>query len=243
MRAKLFKFCGVAVLFFGSCYASAEEPEIPKLTVKGEGVIYKPADQMELNISVVTQNNDSKLAVKANNEKMEKVISQLNKVGLISEEIQTGQFMVQPIYHYPGPNEEPAGPTITHYEATNTLQIKTKQLDLIEKIIGASVQAGANRLEQIVFNLSDPQSFRNEVIHLAAKHAMEDAKSLAEAAQVILVRILSLDLDPNQNHFPVPRMAMAYKAENAGSFEAPIEIGRVEMKAAVNMTFEIGPVQ
>lgn len=243
MRAKLFILCGVAIFIFGSCQAAANTPEIPKLTVKGEGTLYKPADQMELNISVVTQNGDSKLAVKANNEKMERVISQLNKAGLTSKEIQTGQFMVQPIYHYPGPKEEPSGPSITHYEVTNTLQIKTKQLDLIEKIIGAAVQSGANRLDQIVFNLSDPQLYRNEVIHLATKHAMEDAKSLAEAAQVNLVRVLSLDLDPNQNHYPVPRMAMAYKAENAGSFEAPIEIGQVEMKASVNMTFEIGPVQ
>ncbi|MBA2368147.1 MAG: SIMPL domain-containing protein [Candidatus Protochlamydia sp.] len=242
MKANLFKFFTTAILFSGSFNATAEELEISKLTVKGEGALYKPADQMELNIAVVTQNIDSKLAVKTNNEKMELVISRLNKVGLTAKEIQTGQFMVQPIYHYPGPKEEQAGPTITHYETTNTLQIKTKQLDLIEKIIGAAVESGANRLDQIVFNLSDPQLFRNEVIHLAAKHAMEDANSLAHAAQVKLVRVLSLDLDPNQTHYPVPRMMMASKAESMGSFDAPIEAGQVEMKASVNMTFEIAPI-
>lgn len=241
MKQHLLICLSIATCLIGAWSHANENDDTSKLTVKGEATIYKPADQVELNISVVTQDPDSKKAVQANNEKMRKVIDQLNAIGLTSKEYQTGQFNIQPIYRYPGPKEESKeGPTITHYEVNNSIQIKTQKLDLIEKIIGVAVQSGANRLNQLSFNLADPQPFRDEVIQLATKHAFADANSLAQAAQVRLVRVLELALDSNSQHYPVPRMMMAKAEFAAGSYEAPIEVGQVELKANVNVVFEIG---
>lgn len=240
MRLKAILCVVLFACFIGAlCQAEDKENKIPKLTVKGEATIFKPADQIEFSLSVVTQDTSSKKAVKANNDSIRQVIEQLNAMGLTPDEYQTGHFQIQPIYHHPDPKTEREAPSISHYEVTNMLQIKTQKLDLAEQIIGVVVQSGANRLDQMTFSLSDPQAYRDEVIQLATKNALEDASSLAHAAQVRLLRVLSLELDHSQNRFPVPMM-MAAKANFDSSYQAPLEIGLVELRATVHVVFEIG---
>jgi uncharacterized protein YggE len=233
-------FC--SILFFLSSSVYSEEFNrltLPQLTVRGEASIFKPADQVEMSLSVVTQDPDSKKAVQANNEKMQRVTDQLRDLGLDNNDFQTGRFTIQPVYNYSNLKDKRETPLITHYDVSNNIQIKTSKLNLIEKIIGTIVQAGANQFNQINFNLNNPQAYREEVIQLATQNALEDANSVAKAAHVRITRILSLDLDPNQQNYPVPRMLMATKMGSENSYEAPIEVGQVEIKASVHVVFEI----
>jgi uncharacterized protein len=223
---------------------AAEDAITPQLTVKGNATISKPADQMELTVAVVTQNPDSKKAVRDNNEKMNQVLANLENIKLEKHEYQTDHFRIQPVYHYPNPNDPKysEGPSITHYEVANTIRIKTQKLDQAEKILGAVIQAGANQIEQLQFNLKDPRIYRNEVIQLATRNALADAAALSEAAQVRLVRVLSLELNQEPQPFPVPRM-MAYSADaETAAYEAPVQIGQVQIQASVHVTFEIATV-
>jgi uncharacterized protein YggE len=112
-------------------------------------------------------------------------------------------------------------------------------------MIGAAVEGGANQIEQLNFNLNNPQAYRAEVIHLATQNAISDAQALANAAAVRLVRILSLSMDqwqhqPRFSHFSL--MAKAGEANQAG-VETPLEPGSVELQATVYMTFEIAPTK
>jgi uncharacterized protein len=216
---------------------SFAETITPQLVVKGDATVHMPADQMELVIGVVTQNPDSGKAVQDNNVKMRKVIDAIQNTGLTVDDYQTGNFNIQPVYKYP--QNEAA--KLMGYEVTNTLKIKTQKIDLADKIIGAAAGTGANKVESIVFNLKDPHSYKDLAIQQAAQHALSDARALAQTTQVKLVRVLNLSLDQTQNHFPRP---MAYaSAKMVGgadnSYDAPIEIGDVEISATVSITFEI----
>ncbi|MCE2983271.1 MAG: SIMPL domain-containing protein [Parachlamydia sp.] len=232
------KILYLSLLLATTVLTAESEKRMPELTVKGTGVALKLADQVEISLAVVTQDADPQKAVQVNNGKIEGVIQQLKGLGLNGEELKTSQYTTQPIYRYPDPKEKDTTPTITHYEVTHLLQVKSRQLALAQKILGAAIQAGVNRLDQIAFTLSDPQAARKEAIQLAAQRAIEDAKVLSQAAEVKLIGILSLDLDPNPNYYPTPRLMMA-KAENAGSFDVPLEIGQVETQATVQIVFEI----
>ncbi|KIC70989.1 26 kDa periplasmic immunogenic protein [Candidatus Protochlamydia amoebophila] len=240
MKQKMSLLFLILYFFFPQAYGEEfNSSNLPQLTVKGEATIFKPADQLEMSVSVVTQDPESKKAVQANNEKMRKVVGQLTDLGLNVQDYQTGHFTIQPIYHYMDSIEKKEASTITHYEVTNTIHIKTSKLSLIEKIIGIAVEAGANQLSQINFNLNNPQAYRQEVIQLATQNAFEDANALAKAANVRLVRVLSLDLDPNQQNYSTPRMLMATKQSSENTYGVPIEIGQVEMRANVHVIFEI----
>ncbi len=220
--------------------AEGDFEQTPKLVVKGEASVFKPADQMEVSLGIVTTDENSNVALNENNKRMHQVIANLKALGLDESDYQTGHFRIQPIYRKPARNERPeeVHQVIDRYEVTNAIQIKTQKLPLADKIIGAAVQGGVNQVDQLNFNLNNPQLYRAEAIQLAAQNAISDAQALAGAAGVKLTRVLYLSLD-HWNNFPhLPGATMMARAV-AGN-ETPLEAGNVEIHATVQMTFEIG---
>jgi len=221
----------------------AGEPKnhIPQMVVRGEGVLYKPSDQLQITLGVVTQDADPQKALSMNNEKMAQLIDRVATVGLSRSEYQTGQFYIQPIYT-PPPKDIPPDwqQKISHYEVNNNLQIKTQRLELAGQLISAAATAGANKISDIQFTVKDPRPFHAEAIEVAAKNAMADAAVLAKATGVTIVGIRSIALDHEQSR-PYPMMAKA-NFDAFGGAPTPIEAGDVEVHAAVDMVFEIRPV-
>jgi len=76
---------------------SAEEPK-PALSVKGEAALYKPADELNLSVSVVTESENAEQALQENSQKMTAVIEALRKHGLTDQEYATGSFSISPVY-------------------------------------------------------------------------------------------------------------------------------------------------
>lgn len=223
-----------------SIQAEDDFDQIPKLVVKGEASVFKPADQMEVSLGIVTTDENSNVALNENNKRMHQVVTNLRALGLDESDYQTGHFRIQPIYRRPAKNERPeeGHQVIDRYEVTNIVQIKTQKLPLADKIIGAAVQGGVNQVDQLNFNLNNPQLFRAEAIQLAAQNAVSDAQVLAGATGVKLTRILYLSLD-HWHHFPHLPGATMMATVGAGN-ETPLEAGNVEIHANVQMTFEIG---
>lgn len=219
---------------------SKQTVEPPKLLVKGEALLFKPADQMQLSVGVVTQHDDPQQALRLNNAKMAQVIKSLNQLGLVHTDYQTGQFQIQPIHTVP-PKEPPADwkAKVSHYEVTNTIRIKTQRLDLTSEIILASSQSGANQIENIQFDLKDPRSYRAEAIKKATENAIADANILAKAAGVKLTGVRSLTLDQGHPVFSAPRALMYKASAESLSENTPIEAGAIEVRASVDMIFDI----
>ncbi len=216
--------------------------DTPKLTIRGQAELEKPADQVRLSIGVVTEDKEAGAALKDNNRLMEGVIKAIERVGLTEDEYETGRFRIRPEYdrrpRQPEPNWEPK---IKGYEVTNTLVVKTKQLDLAGEIIAAANKAGANTAEISGFELSDQRRYRAEAIAEATRNALTDAATLAEAASLELVRVLAINLDNTPNRMPQRAMA----SRSAGMAEAgsrpPINPGDIKVTATVTIVYEIAP--
>lgn len=224
-----------------SCYAD-EFANLPKLTVKGEASIFKPSDQMEVSLGVVTTADESAAAIEANNEHIRQIIANLQSLGLDKTDYQTGSFKVRPIYQKTAKNgDETEQGKISHYEALNSIQIKTQKISLSSQIIKAAVQGGANQINQLDFNLKNPQTYLGEAIKIAAQYALSDANAAAAATDVKLKRILNLSVD----HWNNTANTHLYKTKGAAfSSEMPageiMEPGQTEIHAIVNITLEIG---
>lgn len=223
------------------CFAD-EFDNIPKMTVKGEASVFKPADQMEVSLGVVTSADQSSDAVEANNEHIRQIISKLKSLGLDEKDYQTGRFHVKPVYQKPAKDSDVSEQgKISHYEAFNSIQVKTPKIALADQIINAAVQGGANQITQVNFNLQNPQSYREEAIKLASQYALADANALAGATDVKIKRILNLSMDYWHNA-PQPYMlkarGAAFAAQAAG--DEVMEPGQTEIHAVVNILFEIG---
>lgn len=218
--------------------------DLPKLTVRGEAQLDRPADQLRIQIGVVTEASEAPVALDTNSRRMNDVVKAVRRVGLDEQEYETGRFSLSPVYSR---RERSSGPDwrpqIVAYRVTNTLLVKTMKLELAGELIQAANEAGANTIDSIGFDLSDPRKHRAEAIAQATKNALADARVLAGAADLELVRILSVQLDapPWQ---PVPLQmgrGVAVAAEAVPT--TPVVPGDVTVRAAVTIVWEVGPAR
>ncbi len=237
-------FLSLGFLLFGVAsagHAAPEEP-LPRLTVRGEAVLHVPADQLNLRIGVVTAGETAELALGENTEKMERVVKALQRVGLTSGEYKTSQFQIQPRWTL-RPRQAPPEwrPEIVGYSVTNSLNIRTRKIGLAGKLIGAAADAGANEIGAILFDLADPRHYRDDAIEAATANAIADARSLAAAASVRLLRVLSLTLD-QAVATPIRVQTEAYAERAALAMDGPtppIASGDVTVQAQVLLVYQI----
>ncbi len=223
---------------------AVEFENIPQLVVRGEASVLKAADQMEVSLGVVTVADSSHVALNENNQRMHQIVNNLQEIGLDESDYQTGRFNIRPIYQKPPKDSDQDERTvISHYEVTNTIYIKTQKLHLADRVLSAAVQGGANQIEQVNFNLNNPQLYRAEAIKLATQNALADANALASAANVKLIRVLSLSLD-HWDSSPAPIMfnkrAEVFSVQG-GAGQDVLAPGRTEIHATINAILEIGP--
>jgi uncharacterized protein YggE len=211
----------------------------PTLRVQGHAQLRKPADQVRMSIGVVTQAEDAGKALADNTVKMNAVVAAVREAGLEEREYQTGRFQIVP-RQAPRPRPVPPDwrPKIIGYEVTNTIGVRTTKLDLAGTIIEKANRAGANTVQVTGFDLANPRRHRGEAIVQATNHAIEDARRLAEAASLDLVRILSITLDRPAS--PRPEMAMARAMADSGA-APPIQPGNVLVESRVDIVYEIAP--
>lgn len=218
-----------------SAFLSAEKTQPQLLSVRGQAILSKPADELHINIGVVTQAKLAKVALEENSKQMNKLIANLKKGGLKEGEYKTGQFSINPVYsRRPNNASMDWAPEIVGFEVRNSLAVVTDKIDQAGNLIDAAAQAGANAIDSIQFRISNPQEHRDALIRAATKNALDDAKTLGDAAGVKLVRIHSISVDDAQ---AFPRQPFLMKSMAAES--APIVAGDVEMSASVTVIYQI----
>ena len=238
-----FAFASVAA---GPCVDAQiiQTPEtkvIPKLTVKGRAELEKPADELRIDVGVVTEDEEASAALAANNKLMRDIVAALKKAGLSDDEFETGRFRIRPNYS-PRPRAPEPGwrPRIVGFDVVNSLHVKTGRLGLAGDLVQAATSAGANTVDNIRFGLAEPRAHRSEAIANATSNAREDARTLAEAAGVELVRLLSINLDDAATGTPrIGAAAARGFARAEGGSSPPISPGEVTVTAGVTLVYEI----
>lgn len=241
MRIKSKKILSLAVFLttFMSANLLAADIEIPKLTLSAQATIQKPSDELQLKIGVVNFGDRAQVALADNSKKMQAVIASLEAAGITKDEYETGQFSITPTYT-PYPKNPPADwkPSINGYEVSNAVIIHTSKLDMAGNLIDAANKAGANSISDLHFGLHTPRIHWTEALNAAVENAVADAKAIASAAGVNLVRVMSITLD--NTHAIMPQVNTAYLKMSAdGGSAPPIEPGNVKITANVTLVYEI----
>ncbi len=230
--------CGVTTM---TALADAPSP-VSQLAVRGEASLNVSPDQVLVNLGVTSEAGTAREALEANNNAMHATMSALKKLGLSKEEYQTQQFQVHPIWSQRPRNSAPDwSAKIAGYRVSNSLQVQTKRMELAGDIIGSAMQAGANTVNSVQFNLADPREYRAQAIKQAMDNARSDAQTLAAAAGDEIKRTLSLNLD-NAVATPVrvqPERQMMGRAMAMDSSAPPLEAGDVNVRASVSVVYEL----
>ncbi len=163
----------IAGLVLAGCATAAPSTEIkPQLTVSGTGLVRVTPDTASINLGVSTQDTDVVQAVAASNLAAEAIISSVKNLGVAPEDVRTTYFNVspQPMYDQTG---MPTGQTT--YWVNNTLVITLRQVDQLGALLQAAVDAGANSINGISFDLTD----KSQAEEQARQAAMADAQQRA----------------------------------------------------------------
>jgi uncharacterized protein YggE len=179
----------LAGLLLGGCAGSAATQSRPQLTVSGTGIVRLTPDLATINLGVTTQDNDVAQAVAANNLTAQAITDAVKGLGVAPEDVRTAYFNVspQPQYDQTG---MPTGQTI--YWVNNTLLVTLRQVDQLGTLLQAAVEAGANNINGVSFDVADKSRAEEQARQAAMQDAAKRAARLATAAGAALGEVLSI---------------------------------------------------
>jgi uncharacterized protein len=218
---------------------SAQELERkePVISVTGEGDAAVAPNLAIISLGVAETRKTAREALDVANGAMSAVIDALKKQGIAPRDLQTSGLSIQAQYSYPQ-NEDgtPKLPVLTGYMVSNTLTVRIRDLAKVGAIIDQAVSLGVNQGGDIRFTNEDPASTVTEARTEAVKNAIDKARTLADAADVKLGRILEITeaADPGD-----PRPLMSARMAKEAADAVPVEAGESNYSVNVTVTFAI----
>ncbi len=203
-------------------------PAMRQVTVVGHGEVKAQPDTATVQIGVQTQAADAKDALAQNTQQTQAVQAKLKDLGIADKDMQTSNFSINPMYNNDGRQ-------VTGYTVSNMVSVTIRNLDQAGTLLDQVVQAGANSIYGINFNVSDPESVLNQARTQAIQNAQARASQLAQAAGASMGEVLVITENVGQSPV-VPLMARDSAA--AGS-AAPIQAGEQTLSVDVQVTFAL----
>ena len=206
---------------------------LTRVAVSGDSIVYAQPDTAVITVSVVTQGKRAIDAQQENAAKSDAVVRALKAAAGAGAEVKTSGYSLQPQRVY----KENQPPTITGYEARNSVTVTMSDLTKVGSVIDASAQAGANDIAGISFTLRKDRPARDEALGQATQEAMGKARVIAQALGGRLVRIVEVQ-EEGVMRPPVPIYAQM-EARTMAAAQTPIEVGSMEVTSRVQLIAEV----
>lgn len=211
-----------------------ENRRITRVMVAGDSIIQAQPDTAIISVAVVTQNRTAITAQQDNAAKTDAVVRALKAAAGTGAEVKTSGYSLQPQRVY----KENQPPTITGYEARNSVTVTLGDLTKVGSVIDAAAQAGANDFSNVAFTLRQDRQARDRALSEATQVAVSKAKVIATALGGRVVRIVEVQEDGFQQRPPVP----IYQTESFNAKAAvatPIEVGSLDISSKVQLIAEV----
>jgi len=214
--------------------ASSDSRHLTRVMVLGDSIVQATPDTAILTISVVTQAKSAIDAQQENARKSDAVVRAVKAGVGAGAEVKTSGYSLQPQRVY----RENQPPTISGYEARNSVTVTTGDLTKVGTVIDAAAQAGANDVAGVSFTLRQDRPARDEALKEATREAVSKARVIAQALGGRVVRIVEVQ----EEGFERPR-PMYESSMNAGlmktATQTPIEVGSLDISSRVQLIAEV----
>ncbi len=261
----------IAGIVSATTYSRSIEPSSYRsFSVSGEGTAYGIPDIATFSVGVVTEGGtDLGTLQEENTTKVNAIIAFLKDNGVAKEDITTSSYNVSPRYQtyscrydyveynattsYGGDSDEmivyPDGgytevcppADVVGYTISQRVSVKARDFEVIGTLLSGVVDAGANSVSSLSFDIDDSDAVESEARAEAIAKARAKAEAVAQAGGFSVGRILDI-----YESSIYPRYDYAY-AENSLAYGmggdvkvAPtIEAGSEEVNVNVTIRFEI----
>jgi len=208
---------------------------VTRVMVAGDSIVQAQPDTAILMIAVVTQGRRAIDAQQENATRTDAVVKALKAAAGPGAEAKTSGYSLQPMRVY----KEGQPPTITGYEARNSVTLTTGELNKLGAIIDAAAQAGSNDVSGISFTLRQDRPARDRALSEATREAMSKAQVIAQSLGGRVVRIVEVQEEGFQQRPPQPMYQMETFMAKRDNVATPIEVGSLDITSRVQLIAEV----
>jgi hypothetical protein len=158
------------------------------------------------------------------------VLAAVKALGVRDADVRTTTYAIDPVAEPRQPGD--TGARIVGYRVSNVVQVRTRDVEGVGRILDAAVRAGANVVRNVHFTIDDASRAEAEARALAMQDAATKAREVAAAAGVRLGRLLAVTASAPAR--PVARMSLA-------TAPGPLEPGQLETTVSLDARYAIEP--
>jgi uncharacterized protein YggE len=207
------------------------------MTVSGSADVRAVPDRAMIQLGVTTRASNAQAAMAKNSALMAQVVAALKQLGIPDTDLQTSYINLSPVYNNPPPQDPPLEPQLIGFEANNVLVARLSDLTKLGPAIDAAVNAGANQIQGISFELSDEEPFRLAALQQAGVQARAKALALAVGLGISLGDVETVS-ESGVQVVPVGR-GVAPVSSGAVSAPTPVLPGEMVVHADVQVLFSL----
>ena len=208
------------------------------ITTTGTATMSIDPNKLEVYLGVETQANSAQDCQQENAMIINDIRAALISSGIDADSINTYKYNIYPMREY---DEWRNTQKISGYRTIHILKIETENVNIAGSIIDTAVDNGANKIENVLFTMTDElmNQKKTELLASAALSAREKANSIAGALGVSIVRVLHAT--EGYNTYTPYRYNMEYATAGMASVDYPTQItpGEIQISATVTVDFEI----
>lgn len=237
MKTKSFFFLVVMVfaLLVSACAPAASPANVRTLSVSGSGESYLAPDIASIYLGVHTENATAADAVAENTAQTQKVIKAITDFGIDAKDVRTTNFSIWPMDKFDPQSGGPTGEKT--YAVDNTVFVTVRDLNTLGDLLDTVVQAGANTVNSVQFDVADKDEVLKQARVEAVKDAERQAKELADATGMSVGKIQSISFVGNQ--YPIFDGKGGGGGAVSEAAAVPIQPGQLTFSVTVNITYEL----
>jgi uncharacterized protein YggE len=210
-----------------------------RVLVSGDAIVQAQPDTAIISIAVITQNKRALDAQQENANRSDAVVRVLKTAAGAGAEVKTSGYNLQPMQVY----RENQPPTITGYQASNSVTVTMSDLTRVGTVIDAASEAGANNINGVSFTLRKDRPAKDQALADATRAALGKAQTIAQALGGRVVRIVEVQeggITPRPMYEADMRSQRTMATSNAPT---PIEVGTLDITSQVQLIAEIETAQ
>lgn len=208
-------------------------PAVRQISTTGSGKVRAAPDIAIVTAGFTVQGTEVRATQQEANHRMTELVAAVKGAGVAAEDIQTNNFSINPRYAYLGGRSR-----IDGYEASQSIEIRIRNLDRVNDILAAAGGAGATNIGGLRFTIDDPQMLQSEARGKAITAARAEALTIARQLGVRLGRIIAFN--ESTGGMPRPLYAEVRGLGIGGGGDIPtVEQGSTEVTSNVTVTYEL----
>ena len=206
------------------------------ITVSGTATVSTMPDEALVDFGVRTQAGSSADALAANAAKMQSVLETLAAAGIEQKDIKTIRAELNPQKVDRGTKHER-----TVYVAQNTVEVTIVDLSKVGSVIDAAVAAGADQVQDIRFQVSNPTDVHTQALQEAVRGARAKADAMAAAAGARVTGVVSIKEQGGE--YPQPyRAAWGNESAVAAALTPIVPPHEIETRVTVTVVWSLAVV-